>query len=81
MTITISHELETRLRERATQEGQDVDTLAETLLSTALNWEAQERAEAIEGIQRGLAAGVAGRVRPAEEVFAERRAKLSQAQR
>jgi predicted transcriptional regulator len=77
MTITISSELEARLRDRARQEGQDPDTVAEVLLSAALDWEAQERREAIAGIQRGLEAGAAGRVRPASEVFAEMRAKLA----
>lgn len=65
MTITISGELEVRLRDRAQQEGQDPDTIAQVLLSAALDWEAQERREAIVGIQRGLEAGAAGRVRPA----------------
>jgi predicted transcriptional regulator len=78
MTITISPELEQRLRARATQEGRDPDAVAEALLSIALDWEAQDRAEAIAGIQRGLEASAAGRVRPAAEVFAEMRARLAQ---
>jgi predicted transcriptional regulator len=77
MTITISPELEARLKARAAEEGQEPDTMAEVLLSAALDWEAQERSEAIAGIQRGLDAGAAGRVRPAAEVFAEMRSKLS----
>jgi predicted transcriptional regulator len=81
MTITISTELEARLKERAAQEGKDPDTVAETLLTAALDWEAQERAEAIAGIQRGLEASAAGRVRPAADVFAEMRARLAEAKR
>jgi predicted transcriptional regulator len=76
MTITISPELEARLRERAAREGVDPDSAAEALIALALDWEAQERAEAIAGIQRGLEASAAGRVRPAADVFADMRAKL-----
>jgi predicted transcriptional regulator len=79
MTITISAELEAKLKERAAQEGKDPDSVAEALLSAVLDWEAQERAEAIAGIQRGLEASAAGRVRPAAEVFAEMRARLAEA--
>jgi predicted transcriptional regulator len=76
MTITISAELEARLQERAAEEGKDPNLIAETLLAAALDWEAQERAEAIAGIERGLEASAAGRVRPASAVFAEMRARL-----
>ena len=76
MTLELSSELEARLRERAAQEGTEPVALAEALLSAALD-EAQERAEAIEGIQRGLDASAAGRVRPAAEVFAEMRSNLA----
>lgn len=78
MTITISPELEARLKERASQEGKDPDSMAETLLSKMLDWEQWERAEAIAGIQRGLDASAAGRVRPATAVFAKVRARLAQ---
>jgi len=53
--------------------------MAEALLVAALDWEAQERTEAITGIQRGLESSAAGRVRPAADVFAEMRARLPQA--
>lgn len=65
------------LRERAQRDGQDVNRVADALIAAALEWEAQDRAEAIEGIRRGLEAGEAGRVRPASEVFADMRAKLA----
>ena len=77
MTISILPETEARLREKAAREGQDVDTVAEALLAAALDGEARERAEAIDGIRRGLADSDAGRVRPAAEVFAEMRARLA----
>ena len=75
MTITLSPETEARLRERAEQDGQDVNTLADALLAAALEWEAQDYAEAVEGIGRGLEDSAAGRVRPAAEVFADMRTK------
>src|SRR4051794_19092705 len=78
MTITISQELEARLNERATQEGRDLDAVAESLLLAALEWEAQERAEAVAGIRRGLEDSAAGRVRPAADVFAEMRLKAQE---
>lgn len=76
MTITITPETEEKLRRRAAEEGVDLDTLANSLLAAALLWEAEDRADAVAGIRRGLDAGVAGRVRPAEQVFADLRAKL-----
>src|SRR5947207_1445850 len=75
MTITLSPEMEARLRERAAREGKEPELLAEALLYAALDWEAQDRAEAIAGIRRGLEASAAGRVRPAAEVFANMRAR------
>jgi predicted transcriptional regulator len=78
MIITISEELEARLQERAAQEGKDPTVMAEALLSAALDWEVQEYAEAVTGIQRGLDSSAAGRVRPAADVFADLRARLPQ---
>lgn len=76
MTITISSDLESRLRDRASRTGQDVDSAAEDLLAAALEWESSDREAAIAGIRRGLEASDAGRVRPAADVFAELRAQL-----
>jgi len=42
MTITVSPQIETRLRRKAAQTGQDTDTLAVSLLSEALDNEASE---------------------------------------
>ena len=76
MTLSISPELEAKLRERAAQEGADPNDVAEVLLTAALESDMNEREETIEGIRRGLEAGRAGRVRPAEDVFTDMRAKL-----
>ena len=79
MTITITPETETLLRQKAEREGQDVDVVADALLAAVLASEAQERAETIAEIQRGFEAGAAGRVRSAADVFADMRAQLAQA--
>ncbi len=76
MTITIRPELEKKLRAKASRDGQDLDSVAESLLESALEWEARDREEAIAGIGRGLASSDAGRVRPAADVTADLRAKL-----
>ena len=76
VTIDLNPNMEARLLQGAAHQGQDLSAVVEELISLVLEWEAQEREEAIEGIQRGLEAGEAGRVRPAEAVFAEMRARL-----
>ncbi|HEX5324881.1 MAG TPA: hypothetical protein VFW40_13930 [Capsulimonadaceae bacterium] len=81
MTIKLAPETEEKLRQKAEREGQDIDSIANALLSQALDWEAQDRVEAILGIQRGLEASDAGRVRPAGEVFRDMRAKIKAAKK
>ena len=76
MPITITADTEAKLREKAVREGQDPNTLADILLNMALEWEAQDRAEAVEGIKRGLQDFEQGRSRPFREFAAEQRAKF-----
>ena len=73
MTITLKPDLEARIREKAERENTDLDSAATDLLIWALEMEAKERAEMIGSIQRGLEASDAGRVRPADQVFADMR--------
>lgn len=73
MTVVLSAETEARVRERAVQEGRDVNAVADALIIAALNWEAQERMETAEGVRRGLEASDAGHVRPFAEFAAEMR--------
>jgi hypothetical protein len=75
MTITLSPGTEARLREEAEREGQDINAVADALLAAALEWEALDRAEAIEGIRRGDQAAAEGRERPVAAFLAEQRAK------
>ncbi len=83
MTITLTPETETRLREQARRDGQDVDRLANALLMDSL---AQylpqhdpdvltdaEVAEIRAGIARGLEAAASGRVKPLSQAAAEAR--------
>ena len=83
MTITLDLEpgVEAYLREKAVREGQATEAVAQALLAWAMAWEAQDQAEALEGVRRGLEAGEAGRVRPAADIFADMRAKLAAASR
>jgi hypothetical protein len=75
MTITLTPETEARLREKAARDGQDINAVADALIASALEWEAQDRAEAIEGIRRGDQAAAEGRERPLAAFLAEQRAK------
>lgn len=81
MTITLNLEpsVEAYLREKAVREGQATEAVAQALLAWAMEWEAQDKAETLEGVRRGLEAGDAGHVRPATAVFADMRAKLAAA--
>lgn len=76
MSITIHPDTEAKLREKAVREGQDLDTLADTLLNRVLEWEAQDRAEAVEGIKRGFEAFEQGRYRSFQDFASEQRAKF-----
>jgi hypothetical protein len=73
MPIAINPNTEAKLRERAVRDGQDIDTLADSLLTMALEWEAQDHAQAVEGIRAGLRAFEEGRCRPFAEFAAEQR--------
>lgn len=52
-----------------------MDQVAEALIAAGLEAEAREKAEAAEGIRRGLEDFAAGRYSPATQVFAEIRAR------
>ena len=73
MTITLSPSVEARLREKAEREGSDVNTVAEALILSALEWEAWDRAEAIDAARRSEAAAAEGRDRPLNDFLAEQR--------
>ena len=77
IVISLSPEVEARLREKAAQSGQDVSIVAAQMLASVLEWEAQDSQEAIDGIQRGLDDFEAGRFRSFDEFAEEQRRKYN----
>ena len=75
MTITLTPDVEARLREKAAREGSDVNRVAEALIVAGLEWEAQDRAETIEAVRQGEQAASEGRERPLREFLADQRLK------
>ncbi|SKB13417.1 conserved hypothetical protein [Planktothrix sp. PCC 11201] len=54
IVVTLTPELEAKLREKATKQGQDINYVVTELLNQILTWEADDTEKAIEGIKRGL---------------------------
>jgi predicted transcriptional regulator len=75
ITIDLTPDVLERLHEKARREGVDSGAVAARLLAESLEWEIQDRLDAIEGVQRGLDDFAAGRYRPLEEVAAEKQVK------
>jgi predicted transcriptional regulator len=73
IVISLSPEVEARLREKAARQGQDVSLVAAELLTSVLEWEAQDSEEAIEGIQRGWDDFEVGRFRSFHKFAEEQR--------
>lgn len=73
--VTLSPELETLLRDRAAQRGQDVSFVAAELLAGVLEWEEQDSEEAIKGIQQGLDDFEAGQFRSFQDFTEEQHHK------
>ncbi len=77
IVVTLSPELEAILINKAAQRGEDVNLVASELLANALEWEVQDSAEAIQGIQQGLDDFEAGRFRSFDEFTQEQRHKYN----
>ncbi|MBE9005947.1 hypothetical protein IQ259_13035 [Fortiea sp. LEGE XX443] len=77
IVITLTPELEALLRDKAARQGQDISLVASDLLTSVLEWEAQESQEAVKGIQQGLDDFDAGRFRSFHEFAEEQRRKYS----
>jgi predicted transcriptional regulator len=77
MTIMLTPETEARLCEKALRKGAEVHAVAEALIATALESEERDFQEAVAGIEKGLEASRQGRVRSAQEVFADLQMKLT----
>jgi predicted transcriptional regulator len=75
IVITLSPELETLLLDRAARQGQEVNLVASKLLAAVLEWQEQDSAEAIKGIQQGLDDFEVGQFRNFQEFAEEQRLK------
>ena len=73
IVIELTPELEEQLRRQATLRGQDVSLVATELLASLLEWESQDSAEAIQGIQQGLDDFETGNFRSFNEFADEQR--------
>jgi predicted transcriptional regulator len=75
LTIQLPPEAERRLQEKAMQRGETIETVAATVLIDALEAEARDFDEAVEGIRRGIEDFETGRHRAFQEFAAEQRQK------
>ena len=75
MTIILTPQTEALLREKSQREGQDESAVADALLAALLTEEAQDRAEAVAGVQEGEQAAAEGRERPLSAFLKEQRIK------
>ncbi len=77
ITIALSPEIEAQLLEKATCQGQDISNVAAELLTSILEWGAQDSEEAIEGIQHGLDDFETGRFHSCNDFAQEQRCKYN----
>ncbi len=75
MTITLKPMTEALLREKARLDGQDLETLVDTLLADSLAAQAREDEETATAVGKAMAAAEAGREKPMAHYLAEQRAK------
>ncbi|WP_413171134.1 hypothetical protein [Anabaena azotica] len=77
IVVSLSPELEARLREKAAKQGQDISFVAAELLENILDWELQDSEAAIKGIHQGLEDFEAGRFRSFDDFANEQRRKYN----
>jgi len=77
ITINLAPDEEAKLHQKSAREGQSAEVIAHNALMEALEWDAQDRTEAVEGIKRGTEDFAQGRFRRFSEFEAEQRAKYS----
>lgn len=71
MTITLAPQTESQLKEMASREGRDENTLADALLAEILEAANQEHSETLDGIECGRKAYAEGRSRLFSEYVSE----------
>lgn len=77
IVVTLSPELEILLRERASDQGQDINLVASELLSSVLGWEGRDSVAAISSIQQGLDNFETGQFRSFQDFAQEQRQKYN----
>ncbi len=77
ITINLSPDLETKLQDKALQEGKEINQVITELLTTLIEWEIEDSKEAIKGIQRGLSDFEQGNYRSFDEFAKEQDAKYN----
>lgn len=77
IVVSLTPELEARLREEAALQGQDISFVAAELLENILDWELQDSEAAIQGIQQGLEDFDAGRFCSFDDFADEQRRKYN----
>lgn len=77
IVINLSSKLEALLRDKAVQQGQDIDLVASELLASILEWETQDSEAATKGSQKGLDDFEAGRFRSFQDFAEEQRHKYN----
>ncbi len=75
--VNLSPEVEALLRDKASQQGQDINSLASELLTSLLEWEVKDSEDAIKGIQQGLNDFEIDRFRSFDEFAEEQRRKYN----
>jgi predicted transcriptional regulator len=73
IVVTLTPELEAKLREKAAKQGQNIDFVVTELLNQILLWETHDTEEAIEGIKQGLEDFEQGRFRDFDQFAEEQR--------
>ncbi len=75
--VNLSPEVEALLRDKASQQGQDISSVASELLTSLLEWEVKDSEDAIKGIQQGLNDFEIDRFRSFDEFAEEQRRKYN----
>ncbi len=75
MTITLKPSTEAVLREKARQQGQDLDTFVDQILADSLEAQERESEEIAAAVRNAMAAAEAGREKPLPQYLAEQRVK------
>ena len=75
IVVTLSPELEVLLRDRAMEQGQDINLVASELLASVLEWEDRDSVATIASIQQGLDDFEVGQFRSFQDFAQEQRHK------